>query len=69
MIRGLNEIEIQSYEEFKTLYWNANKNRTTKATQLNERSSRSHAVLQLEVYCNGVGGKIHVSLSTLHIAN
>ncbi|XP_033627005.1 kinesin-like protein KIF22 [Asterias rubens] len=48
-IPNLAEREIKSLQEFHTLFVPASKNRTTAATKLNSRSSRSHSILLLKV--------------------
>ena len=44
---GLTEVIATSVIEVMTLLRIGNKNRTTEATDVNETSSRSHAVLQI----------------------
>ncbi|KIK59920.1 hypothetical protein GYMLUDRAFT_44405 [Collybiopsis luxurians FD-317 M1] len=53
---------VESIQDFQTLYARATKNRSTGATLLNERSSRSHAVLTLYVTRSGAAAvsKIHL---------
>lgn len=46
---GVNEMEVNNSTEVFTLLLKGNKNRTTEATNMNETSSRSHAVLQIMV--------------------
>ncbi len=46
---GLSEIEVDTPEEILDLLIFGNKNRTSEATEANETSSRSHAVLQITV--------------------
>jgi kinesin family protein 22 len=48
-ILGLSETVIKSFEDFKKLYEDRSKNRTTASTNLNARSSRSHAVLRVSI--------------------
>ena len=44
-IKGLEEVDVQSEEELNQAIEYGNSIRTTKATQANDTSSRSHAVL------------------------
>jgi kinesin family protein 18/19 len=46
---GVNEIEVNSSTEVFKVLMKGNKNRTTESTNMNETSSRSHAVLQILV--------------------
>ena len=49
MVCGLTERRCESLKEFERLYDEANINRSTSATKLNAHSSRSHAVLRINV--------------------
>jgi kinesin family protein 18/19 len=46
---GVNEVEVNNSTEVFKILMKGNKNRTTEATNMNETSSRSHAVLQITV--------------------
>ncbi|KAK7088739.1 kinesin-like protein KIF22 [Littorina saxatilis] len=48
-VAGLTEKVIRSFDDFKHLFGPASKNRTMAATKLNDRSSRSHCIVQLKV--------------------
>eukprot|EP00392_Amoebophrya_sp_AT5.2_P008523 g8551.t1 len=48
-VAGLQELPAQSVDEIMALLHLGNRNRTTEGTAANETSSRSHAVLQLNV--------------------
>ena len=48
-IKGLEEIDVSSEDELNQVITYANSVRTTKATQANDTSSRSHAVLQIRI--------------------
>ena len=48
-VAGLSETEVVNVTEVFKLLLKGNKNRTTEATNVNESSSRSHAVLQISV--------------------
>ena len=48
-IVGLTEIEVTNVTEVFKLLLKGNKNRTTETTNVNESSSRSHAVLQITI--------------------
>lgn len=60
IIVGVNEIEVNNSGEVYVLLFKGNKNRSTEATNMNETSSRSHAVLQIyiENKINSSMGKI-----------
>ncbi len=47
IVSNLTEVMATSVEEVMTLLRIGNKNRTTEATNANETSSRSHAILQV----------------------
>ena len=49
LIPGLTLTPLSSYQEFDSIFVPANLNRTTASTKLNQRSSRSHAVLLINV--------------------
>ncbi|XP_060951105.1 kinesin-like protein KIF22 [Limanda limanda] len=49
LIPGLTHTTISSFSEFDKLFMPATLNRTTASTKLNERSSRSHAILLIKV--------------------
>ncbi|XP_062234529.1 kinesin-like protein KIF22 [Platichthys flesus] len=49
LIPGLTHTTISSFSEFDKLFVPATLNRTTASTKLNERSSRSHAILLIKV--------------------
>lgn len=48
-VAGLSEVEVESPEDVMELLFFGNKNRTQEATDANETSSRSHAILQIVV--------------------
>ncbi|XP_063044881.1 kinesin-like protein KIF22 isoform X2 [Engraulis encrasicolus] len=49
LIPGLTSIPMASFQDFHTHFLPASLNRTTASTKLNERSSRSHAILLIKV--------------------
>ena len=49
IVNGITEIEPKSSEHILNILKKGNKNRTTEATNANETSSRSHAILQIMV--------------------
>ncbi|XP_020654651.3 kinesin-like protein KIF22 [Pogona vitticeps] len=49
LVPGLTQKEITSFADFESCFLPASSNRTVASTQLNQRSSRSHAVLLLQV--------------------
>ncbi len=53
-IKGLEEVDVSSEDELNQAIEYGNSVRTTKATQANDTSSRSHAVCQIKVR-NGSG--------------
>ena len=48
-VAGLSEVEVESPEDVMELLFFGNQNRTQEATDANETSSRSHAILQIIV--------------------
>ncbi|KAJ3734478.1 kinesin-domain-containing protein, partial [Lentinula guzmanii] len=46
---GLTRVQIRSFEDWKNVFRAASQNRTTGATLLNRASSRSHAMLSIEL--------------------
>lgn len=48
-VEGLKKVAVRSYDEMREYINIANKNRATAATNMNERSSRSHAVMTLHL--------------------
>ena len=48
-VANLTTLPIASVEEFNSIYNRASKHRSVGATNLNRASSRSHAVLTIEV--------------------
>ncbi|KAL5016569.1 hypothetical protein ScPMuIL_006158 [Solemya velum] len=53
-VPGLTDKTINNFDEFKALFVPASNNRTTAATKLNDRSSRSHSILLLKVKKTGL---------------
>lgn len=49
LIPGLTQTPLSSYQEFDSVFQPASLNRTTASTKLNQRSSRSHAILLIKV--------------------
>ncbi|KAI4876490.1 hypothetical protein NFI96_010591, partial [Prochilodus magdalenae] len=49
IIPGLTHTHLSSFSDFHTNFVPASLNRTTASTKLNQRSSRSHAILQIKV--------------------
>ena len=49
IINGITEIKAKSSEDILNILKKGNKNRTTESTNANETSSRSHAILQINV--------------------
>ncbi|KAJ2700045.1 hypothetical protein H4218_002291 [Coemansia sp. IMI 209128] len=48
-VAGLSEKRVTSYEQFDAIYQKASGNRRTASTKLNNHSSRSHAILTVQV--------------------
>ncbi|KAL9615529.1 MAG: hypothetical protein Q9167_000042 [Letrouitia subvulpina] len=63
IVVGLTERPCESLKEFEKLYDQANINRSTSATKLNAHSSRSHAILRLNVKIT-TGDQIRVSTAS-----
>ena len=59
-IQGLNPIMVQNYKDINRLIEQGNKQRTTAATNMNDRSSRSHAILTI-ILTQSMGDKELVS--------
>lgn len=57
-IPGLTHITISSFSDFNNHFVPASLNRTTASTKLNQRSSRSHAILLIKVLFLNDYGKI-----------
>jgi kinesin family protein 22 len=53
-IPGLTQSTILRIEDFERQFLIGTRNRSTAATKLNESSSRSHAILQLQVECTNL---------------
>lgn len=51
LIPGLTHTTISSFADFDKHFVPASLNRTTASTKLNQRSSRSHAILLIKVWC------------------
>jgi kinesin family protein 18/19 len=56
-ISGISEFRVTSVEETMKLLYLGNKNRSIRATEYNEKSSRSHALLQLSAEVESRGGE------------
>ncbi|KAI4165065.1 MAG: hypothetical protein LQ342_001342 [Letrouitia transgressa] len=63
VVVGLTERPCESLKEFEKLYDQANINRSTSATKLNAHSSRSHAILRLNVKIT-TGDQVRVSTAS-----
>ena len=63
VVVGLTERPCESLKEFEKLYDEANVNRSTSATKLNAHSSRSHAVLRINIAIT-VGEETRVSTAS-----
>lgn len=63
MVVGLAERPCESLKEFEKLYDEANVNRSTSATKLNAHSSRSHAVLRINIAVT-TGNEIRISTAS-----
>lgn len=59
IVAGLTQTPIESAAEFEAIYTAASAHRSTASTKLNAQSSRSHAVLTIQVQTEEVkeGGK------------
>ena len=69
-VAGLSEVEVQSPEDVMELLFLGNQNRTQEATDANETSSRSHAILQIIVEAkdkaSGISAEISVGKLSLN---
>jgi hypothetical protein len=52
-VQGLSEYRVRSEEEVLSLLLKGLRNRATRATEMNNESSRSHTILQLFVQVSG----------------
>ncbi|XP_078482959.1 kinesin-like protein KIF22 [Ciona intestinalis] len=71
IIPGITEKIIDNFESFESVFVPASKNRRVEKTKLNERSSRSHAILIIRLYSknNTTPGKCQVAkLSIIDLA-
>ena len=59
-IPGLTELAVSSYEEVLDLLQYAASRRTTRATAMNEHSSRSHSVVTVKLTRRGVSSKLQL---------
>ncbi|KAJ1914678.1 hypothetical protein H4219_004678 [Mycoemilia scoparia] len=59
-IAGLSEKVVTTYDQFISLYTTACKYRRTGSTKLNSHSSRSHAILTVQVTTTTTQGKVHL---------
>jgi kinesin family protein 18/19 len=72
-VAGLSEIDVDSPEEVMDLLFFGNNNRTQESTNVNETSSRSHAILEIQVEqknkSSGIEGFIKIGkLSMIDLA-
>lgn len=63
VVVGLTERACESLKEFEKLYDEANVNRSTSATKLNAHSSRSHAILRINIAVT-VGDETRISTAS-----
>ena len=63
-IAGLSERKCETLKDFEILYDQANVNRSTSATKLNAHSSRSHAVLRVNVSIANTDGTVRTSTAS-----
>lgn len=64
-IQGVATYAIRSMEHVTQLLWNGAKNRATRATDMNQQSSRSHSILQVMVCNESKGTKSKLMLVDL----
>ncbi|KAK7487890.1 hypothetical protein BaRGS_00020791 [Batillaria attramentaria] len=67
-VAGLTEKTIHSFDDFKNLFGPASNNRTVAATKLNDRSSRSHSIVQLRVDTFRAGKVFHGKIYLIDLA-
>lgn len=67
VVSGLEEFEASDPTEFMTLVDTGNRNRTTKATEANDTSSRSHAICQILLRSRS-SGRLRGKLSLVDLA-
>ncbi|KAJ2517386.1 hypothetical protein H4217_003998 [Coemansia sp. RSA 1939] len=71
-VAGLTERRIQTFEQFETMFQKASGRRRTASTKLNDQSSRSHAILTVQVQwtddiVNSADGKGKTWCGKLHL--
>ncbi|KAI8334317.1 P-loop containing nucleoside triphosphate hydrolase protein [Chlamydoabsidia padenii] len=67
-VDDLTQKPIDTYSDFKRLFSAANKNRSTASTNLNAVSSRSHAILTLNVETSRVGQTVVGKINLIDLA-
>ncbi|KAL8594498.1 hypothetical protein ACOMHN_024943 [Nucella lapillus] len=67
-VAGLTEKVIKNFDDFKNLFGPASNNRTVAATKLNDRSSRSHCIVQLKVDSYREGRVFHGKIYLVDLA-
>ncbi|XP_065321604.1 kinesin-II 95 kDa subunit-like [Gordionus sp. m RMFG-2023] len=70
-IKGLHSIITKNMEEIQNVMMLGNNNRTVGATNMNEHSSRSHAIFIITIECseNDADGKNHIRVGKLNLVD
>ncbi|EDQ89939.1 uncharacterized protein MONBRDRAFT_16629 [Monosiga brevicollis MX1] len=70
-VKGLSDYSVKSVEEMEAIMTRGNKNRSVGATNMNEHSSRSHAIFTITVERSepGQDGEEHVRMGKLHLVD
>uniref|UniRef100_A0A915HNH6 Kinesin-like protein n=1 Tax=Romanomermis culicivorax TaxID=13658 RepID=A0A915HNH6_ROMCU len=68
-VKDLTSVTVSSADEMDKIMVVGNKNRSVGATNMNERSSRSHAIFTITLECSekGVDGAMHVRVGKLNL--
>lgn len=59
-VSNLRRISVKNINEFRVCYQRSRENRSTGATAINAKSSRSHSILQICVIVNNIRTKLNL---------
>ncbi|GCB69961.1 hypothetical protein scyTo_0010674 [Scyliorhinus torazame] len=70
-IKDLSGYVVNNADDMDRIMTLGNKNRSVGATNMNEHSSRSHAIFTITIECSekGIDGNIHVRMGKLHLVD
>lgn len=71
IVQGIDERAINSFEDFSTIFSKASQYRSTAATNLNQDSSRSHAILiiKMTTVASSAGAGRKTTVAKLHLVD